>query len=481
MIARGLLMLLLGVRLAIGVEFAVNDAAEITRAMSRARPGDTLIMRDGAWVDQALVFQGQGTREKPITLRAATPGAVVLEGRSHLQIAGRHLVVDGLWFKGAQPAVDVIQFRVGSKAVAEECVLRNTAITACNSADLKTTQRWVSLHGISNVVEGCYLADKRSAGTTLVVWVDPTTPNQHIIRRNHFGPRPRLGKNGGETIRVGDSNTSLFTSRTLVEGNYFERCNGEVEIVSNKSCENIYRGNTFSACEGALTLRHGKRCLVDGNFFLGQGKAKTGGVRIVDEGHAVVNNYFADLTGDGTRSALTMMNGRVDSPLNGYFQVRRALVAFNTFIHCQHNFLIGKADGSETLAPTDCVIANNLVLGSVGPLVTVATAPESFVWEGNLFHGAPAGLASPGIVTSDPVLALSADGFWRPTAASPAMNAAAGQYPQVTTDMDGQPRGVSGREIGADEVSDAPKLRRPLQPEEVGPAWMPPAMRPISR
>lgn len=481
MIWRVLLVLLVGVRLTSGAELAVNDAAEIAKAMSKAAPGDTLVMRDGAWTDQAIVFKGEGMPEKPITLRAAAPGAVMLDGQSRLQIAGRHLVVDGLWFKNAQPAADVIEFRVGSKAVAEHCVLRNTSITACNPTDLKTTQRWVSLYGTNNIVESCYLADKRNAGTTLVVWVDPASPNQHIIRRNHFGPRPRLGKNGGETIRVGDSNTSPFNSRTLVEGNLFERCNGEVEIVSSKSCENIYRGNTFSACEGALTLRHGKRCLVDGNFFLGEGKARTGGVRIIDEGHAVVNNYFADLAGDDTRSALTMMNGRVDSPLNGYFQVRRVLVAFNTFIHCKSNFLIGKADGSETLAPTDCVIANNLVLGSGDPLVALATTPEKFVWDGNIFHGAPVGLMNVGSATSDPALVLNTDGLWRPTAASPVLNAAAGQYPQVTTDMDGQPRDVAGREIGADEISDAPKLRRPLKPEDVGPAWMPPAMRATSR
>lgn len=481
MIQRTLLLWLIAARLACAADFPVRDAAEIAAAMAKAKPGDSLVMQDGAWTNQHVVLHGEGQPNAPITLRAATPGAVVLDGTSRLQIAGRHLVVDGLWFKGAQPVGDIVEFRAGSKVVAHSCVLRNTAITSCNPADLKTKQRWVSLYGSQNVVESCFIADKRNAGTTLVVWVDPSAPNEHIIRRNHFGPRPRLGTNGGETIRVGDSETSPFNSRTLVEGNYFERCNGEVEIISNKSCENVYRGNTFDACEGALTLRHGRRCLVDGNFFLGRDRAKTGGVRIIDEGHTVVNNYFAELAGDGTRSALTMMNGRADSPLNGYFQVRRVLVAFNTFIHCQHNFLLGQPDGTEPLAPADCVIANNVVLGVKELLVRIVTPPEQFVWKGNVFFGAQVGLEAPEIVVFDPGLALSSDGLWRPGPTSALLRGAVGDFPEVATDMDGQPRRARTRDIGADESSDEPKTRRPLTAADVGPAWMTPKAQTIAR
>jgi poly(beta-D-mannuronate) lyase len=49
----------------------------------------------------------------------------------------------------------------------------------------------------------------------------------------------------------------MSNSRTVVEHNLFQECNGEIEIVSSKSCENTYRYNTFLNCEGAVTLRHG--------------------------------------------------------------------------------------------------------------------------------------------------------------------------------------------------------------------------------
>jgi poly(beta-D-mannuronate) lyase len=56
-------------------------------------------MTDGDWKDQAVVFSARGTADKPITLRAATPGKAILTGKSSLLIDGQHLVVSGLFLK----------------------------------------------------------------------------------------------------------------------------------------------------------------------------------------------------------------------------------------------------------------------------------------------------------------------------------------------------------------------------------------------
>jgi poly(beta-D-mannuronate) lyase len=115
-------------------------------------------------------------------------------------------------------------------------------------------------------MDHCYLAGKTNDSPTLQIEVG-SSPNRHLIDHNHFGPRPPLGRNGGETIRVGYSHQSMSNSCTTVEHNLFDRCDGELEIISNKSCENVYRFNTFLDCAGMFTLRHGNRCLVEGNFF----------------------------------------------------------------------------------------------------------------------------------------------------------------------------------------------------------------------
>ena len=455
-------------------QFEAGDPAGVRQSVQSARPGDNIILRDGTWRDADLVFEANGTAEQPITLGAQTPGKVILTGKSRLRLSGQHLVVEGLWFKdGPAGGEDVIEFRTHSSRLASHCRVTQCAITDFNPATARTETKWVSLYGVSNRVDHCYFAGKQNAGTTLVVWVGDQ-PNHHRIDHNHFGPRPRLGQNGGETIRVGDSARSMQNSRTLVEHNLFDRCNGEAEIVSNKSCENIYRANTFLACEGTLTLRHGNRCVVEGNFFLGAGQRNTGGVRVIGEDHRVINNYFADSRGKGSRAALCFMNGVPSSPLNKYFQVKNALVAFNTFVGCAENVVVGLADErTATLPPTGVVIANNVFVTDGVPLVKQLEVKAALRWQGNFLHGAETGAGStPGMRRDDPRLALSADGLWRPLQGSPVIGAAEGDLDDVREDMDGQPR-IGRKDAGSDQRSDAPVKNRPLTAKDTGPAWLP--------
>ena len=453
----------------------VRDAAALKTALERARPGDSIALADGPWTDTEIDFHAEGSPDAPITLRAETPGRVVLGGGSKLRIGGRHLIVSGLRFEGPTTlrSGSVVEFRRDSKRLAEHCRLTDCAFVNVNPADKKTDTKWVSLYGQDNRVDRCFFEGKTNVGTTLVVWV-ADRPNGHRIDYNHFGPRPRLGGNGGESIRIGTSDVSMNVSRTTVEANLFEGCDGEGEIVSNKSCENVYRGNTFVECAGALTLRHGNRCIVEGNIFLGRGKRETGGVRVIGEGHRVVNNAFVDLIGSGAKSALTVMNGVPDSPLNEYFRVKDATIAFNTFAGCRHPIVLGLGDKKATLPPVRCTIANNLIEGRSGPLVEVLAQPVDLRWRGNLFHGAEVGLSPvpDGIADRDPRLVIADDGLPRPGPDSPAIGAAVGDDPEVRIDIDGQPRdGAGGKDVGCDQRSTAPIARRPLRPEDVGPSW----------
>ncbi|MBR1630856.1 MAG: DUF4957 domain-containing protein [Paludibacteraceae bacterium] len=223
---------------------------------------------------------------------------------------------------------------------------------------------WVSLWGKNNTVEHCYFAGKTNQGTTFIVWPNDSLSqeNHHMIRRNYFGYRVPLGSNGGETMRIGTSHVSLSNSQTQVVGNFFEHCSGEVEIISVKSCENRIEGNTFYECEGSLVLRHGNRNIVDGNVFIGNDKKHTGGVRIVNEGHKVYGNLFYKLAGKEFRSALSIMNGIYNSPLNGYNQVKDVDIYNNTFVSCQHpvELCVGKGFRDRDAKPERVLMANNL-------------------------------------------------------------------------------------------------------------------------
>lgn len=455
----------------------VRWASEIQSAMSRALPGDTLLMRNGEWVDQHIVFAGTGTESDPIVLRAQTPGGVILTGTSSLHLQGEWLVVDGLIFnQGHSMPDDVIEFRSDDHAY--HCRLTNTVISNYNPPDPDINYKWISLYGQHNRVDHCYLTGKTHSGATLAVWTD-SQPGFHRIDHNLFGRRPDLGENGGETLRIGSSEWSLYDANCIVEDNLFQQCNGEVEIISNKSCGNVYRRNTFRACSGTLTLRHGHRCAVYQNFFLGDRVRGSGGVRIIGEDHRIYNNYFENLEGDDYRSAICLMNGVPDSPLHRYFQVKRGLVVHNTLVNCKRTFTLGAGAGDElSLAPLDCVIADNAVYQQSPSqiLIEYHDDPVNLIYQGNIMHGASLGIDMPesGILWQDPGLILT-DTVWRPDTVgqgaashSPLLDAAQSHFDFIAEDMDGQIR--SGLfDVGADEHSDELIVNRPLVPDDVGP------------
>jgi poly(beta-D-mannuronate) lyase len=412
MIVRGLFALLIGFSFAgplTAKETLVKDVAEFDAAMKTARPGDEIVLADGEWRDAKLVVRGEGIRgirdlgeanerrfelvDEPITVRAQTPGKVVFVGAGTLRIGGKHLVVRDLLWKECEAESDVIAFRIDSKTLASHCRLENCAILG--DRPTKGDRKWVSIYGRENFVIQCRFEGKQSAGTLLVVWLgDPQEVSRHSIWRNFFGPRQKLGKNGGEIIRIGDSKTSMQTSNAMVSANYFYHCDGEAEIISNKSCKNFYIDNVFVGCSGALTLRHGESCIVESNAFFGDGRQGSGGVRIIGEGHQILGNFFHGLEGAGTRAALSLMNGIPDSPLNGYFQVKHVEITGNTFIDCKETFAVGLRDKdqkNQTLPPVDYTFRLNVVLTQGQLIFNLHGLEDRPVGKFNFHHGGELG------------------------------------------------------------------------------------------
>ncbi|WP_299212043.1 polysaccharide lyase 6 family protein [uncultured Aquimarina sp.] len=369
-------------------EIKVATIDEFNTAIQSVKAGDRIILKNGEWKDVKLVVKGQGNSGKPIIIEAEESGKVFITGDSSLKIAGTHIVVKGLWFKnGYTSGKSVISFRINSKEFATHSRLTDCAITYYNPNSKATDYKWISVWGKNNRVDHNYFAGKTNSGTTLVVWLkgEEHINNNHRIDHNYFGERPPLGFNGGETIRIGTSKNSLLSSRTIVEDNVFEKCNGEVEIISNKSCDNVYRNNLFLESEGVLTLRHGNKCLIESNVFIGNQKPNTGGVRIINAGHVVRNNLMMNLTGDGFRGPIVVMNGVPNSPANRYHQVKDVSIQNNTIINCSPiQFCAGK-DEERSLAPINTVFANNLIFNDKnGDIAAVHDKLDGFKFYGNI-------------------------------------------------------------------------------------------------
>ncbi|UJW31100.1 discoidin domain-containing protein [Saccharothrix sp. AJ9571] len=439
----------------------VANSSQLSSAFAGAQAGDRIVLADGSYSIGKLSGKN-GTADQPITVVAANRGGAVVNG-GQLEVSNSsHVVIDGLRWTNSNTL----------KLTSSNHVrLTRNHFRLTESSSLK----WVLVQGAGshhNRIDHNLFEEKHQLGNFITIDGSSTQQSQHdLIDHNHFrdiGPR---AENEMEAIRVGWSGISQSSGHTVVESNLFENCDGDPEIVSVKSNDNTVRYNTFRTSQGTLSHRHGNRGAFYGNFFLGEGKAGTGGIRIYGQDHKIYNNYFEGLTGKGHDAALQVDGGDVDTSgaLSAHWRVYRATVVNNTFVNNASTIEVG---ANYKLAPVDSVVANNVVVGGEGKLFDELKVPVNMTYAGNIAW--PTGAATIGIVRPDEAIRkadplLVRDGLlYRLTAGSPAVDASAPGYPFTTDDMDGQAR-VAAVDTGADEHSSAAVTRGPLDPADVGP------------
>ena len=345
----------------------VKNIQEFNIANKEARPGDIVILQNGEWNNVNMALNCTGTKEQPIIFRAETPGKVFITGHSSLQLGGSFVTVDGLYFSNGYAGDDaVIKFCIDKKQLAGNCRVTNTVINDFNNPKRLDENYWVAFYGKNNRLDHCSFYNKNNIGVLLAVILedDRSRENFHSIDHNYFGVRLPLASNGGEIIRVGVSQHCEFNSNTQIIDNFFEHCDGEGEVISIKSCRNIIRNNLFRECQGSVVLRHGNYNTVENNVFLGNGKAGSGGVRIINKGQWVVNNFFYKCVGDGFRSPLSIMNGVPNSPANRYLEVSEAVISNNSFYECSPISFCEGSDTERSVQPHDVKFLNNIFYNS---------------------------------------------------------------------------------------------------------------------
>lgn len=376
---KGVLALMLATPMAGEARDYMTSLPGVADCLKKAVAGDRVIIEAGTYRDVDLKWKAVGTKQAPITVEAK-PGTVLITGRSSLVMGGKHFVVSGLEFRNGYPSRrSVVEF-AGGKDFAQDCNLTRCVIDNYNTEDRSQSKSYIYLSGQRNRVDHCELLRKYNLGVTLLVNLNGANNlnNHHQIDHNYFGPREVYGSNGAETMRIGTSQQSYETSATTVCDNFFDRCSGEVEVISIKSCDNIVRGNYLWECEGVVALRHGKRNLVENNTFVGNGKRNTGGVRVVDSDHVIRNNIFVSLAGQRFFSALGVMNAVPNSLPNRYVQVSDITITDNVYVDCTNLEFGTGADAERTSAPRSIDFKRNrlCVSGMQNPFQMVDKASE---------------------------------------------------------------------------------------------------------
>lgn len=450
--------------------FRVSSIPELQSRIDAAIPGDRIIVAKGIYQAAGTIKVSQkGTAARPIVISAETIGGVEISGAGGFVIesTAAYVVIKGFKFTHA---IGTVQVRAG----AHHCRLTR------NVYELKGEGRYLIVSGDDCEIDHNTFQNKSTAGPMFSIFGpgDSGMAQRTWVHHNLFQNFTNIGRNGGETLQIGLSGRSLTDAHSLVEENLFVKCDGENETISNKSGANIYRYNTFRDSVGELTLRHGNNCEVYGNFFF-----NTHGLRFFGDDHKIYSNYF-----EACNPAIQIGNGDTVIPpgqLTGHDRPDRVRVSFNTLVNNKQNVVMpGRTNG---LGAIDLVFANNIIQGESGKILNLGgggpLANPRF--EGNIVWGAASDgdLPQGGFRRINPQLVRASGGsssVFKLSPASPAINSAAGSYPEVTVDMDGRPR--SGiKDVGADEFSSDARgggsgggnrrhnLIRPLTMADVGP------------
>ncbi|MDR6549957.1 chondroitinase-B domain-containing protein [Paenibacillus qinlingensis] len=457
-----------------GTVVNVSTSAQLTSAISSATAGTTIVLANGTYTNGGnfSISGKNGTASNPITIKAANTGQAIISGSAYFIVSNSsYVTIEGLKFTNTgNTAVKLDQ----SNNVR---VTRNTFAITENGNSLK----WVYIGGANshhNRIDHNEFGPKHDLGNFITVDGSSTQISQYdTIEYNYFhdiGPR---ATNEMEAIRLGVSTLSMSNAYATIQYNLFENCDGDPEYISVKSGNNTVRYNTFRNSQGVLSSRHGHAQSFYGNFFLGDGvKSGIGGIRLYANDHKVFNNYFENLTGSGYSDAINVDGGDFDGGTNGnsytssdlskHWRVYRAQIVNNTIVNSTTGIVIG---GNYSQAPVDSIIANNIVKNTTGTLFNqVKTSNTTF--QGNIGFGSTlsnVARTSAEINNVNPLLTTSG-GLQKLSSSSPAINASAGSYTFVTTDMDGQSRSGTN-DVGADEYATSSVVQVPLTTAQVGP------------
>jgi hypothetical protein len=450
-----LVALIAGAPILSAATVGVDSLGALKQAIDKAKPGDRIVVADGKYTSSgAIPIKKAGTEKQPIVIEARTVGGVEINGDAGLQIVSpaTFVVIKGFIFTHNAGSMEIA-------AGAHHCrVTRNVF-------ELKVTGRatYMTVDGDDNEIDHNTFRNKKTEGQMLMVQGPGTQmAKRNWIHHNYFLDFGKGAPNNASGLHVGSSHRSMDSGFTVAECNLFVRNVGENEgAICNKSTDNIYRFNTIRDST-ELSLRHGHRVQVYGNFML-----NSSGLRFFAHDHQIFSNYF-----EQCRPAIAIGNGASTippGPLTSHQRPDRVKVVYNTLVNNRSNVQMGGR--KEGIGADDLVFANNIIQGG-NKAVSIAGPLKNPKWEGNIIwktEGGAGDMPAEGFREINPGLVKDDRGVFRLGEGNAAIGKGVGSYPFVTLDIDGQPRPAEKVDVGADQFSTEIATNRPLTDADVGP------------
>jgi poly(beta-D-mannuronate) lyase len=446
--------------------YNVGSLADLTSQIASAQPGDQILVSNGVYTTASPIYVScAGTPAAPIVIAAQNVGGAQIAGTSGFYLSGASCVtLQGFYFSyGQTNQQNGLQIdKTSTRCRITRNIFENDPI-----------QYWCFVQGDDTEVDHNLFRNKIQKGEYVTLDGDHST--LQIARRlwlhdNHFYNNQYAGSNGGESTRLGIGIFKLISAWAVVENNLYQQADGDPEAISAKTSDNVIRYNTLTNSIGTISLRQGCRSRIEGNFIF-----NSGGIKFYADDHLILNNYLQGVTdglqfGGGDWAEITDSDNNASGP---HAAAHRAQVQFNTLVNCPVYFDLNmQSSALGTNNPTDCIVANNILQGNSGYFVSpgLNSGQTNFTWKTNIFWGSASTAYSPtgGYQKVNPQLTNTSAIPYHIASNSPAIGATYGALGEAAYDMDGQPR-VGTPDIGADEYSAAPRVRRPLGTNDVGP------------
>ena len=366
--------------------YFIKSEADLKNVIPKLIPGDVVTIANGNYQGWSVDITTKGTASKPILIQAETPKGVIFSGEVNLvlfKITGHYITLTGMVFNNC--SLNKKEGKSGVLIELKDAV--NCKISNCSFVKNQSKAQFMPLvvisgNGFANTVAECLFESNIDSQDVQVKITKESCPQRTLIHQNIFQNKKKVSwqnGNGGECIQIGQDPVLLGTieANTIVSKNTFISCNGENEIISNKSSKNSYLNNVFSANDGELVMRGGHDCIIDQNIF----DRGTGGIRLNGTGHSVTNNKLNHI-----KTAIRLMYGMAKGKetIGFYITASNCTIKNNVITNATTGILVGDSKDADwtgkfdikrypspviqNIAPFDNQIEGNKISSTVHPI-----------------------------------------------------------------------------------------------------------------
>lgn len=349
--------------------YKVSSEKEFKAIIPGLLAGDEVVIASGNYSNWTIDLPNKGTKAKPILIRAAAIGKVIFSGnvdQTLFKLTGNFIILSGITFKKC------VLLKGDSKngVFIELKNSQNCQVTACLFLENTVKGQFMPLvivsgNGNNNKIDNCTFTANVDNQDLQVKITKESCPQNTLIEKNIFTNKQKVSwknGNGGECVQIGQDPVLLGqqVAKSIIRENRFVNCNGESEVISNKSSGNSYLKNYFENNDGELVMRGGHDCIIDGNTFNGG----TGGIRINGSGHIITNNKISNI-----KTAIRLMYGMAKGKqeIGFYIAASNCTISNNQISNATTGILVGDSKDVDWTGKFDTVRYPSPVMQSIAP------------------------------------------------------------------------------------------------------------------